>query len=72
MAGRRAKQDEWEPHKDEIHRLFITEDRKVSEVVELMTQRYGFTRTYAEEPHPQAIDMTIADIYVGELSTRPP
>lgn len=70
MAGRRAEKDEWETHKDEIHRLFITEDRKMSEVVELMTQRYGFTRTYAEEPHPQATDTTVADIYVGGLNTR--
>jgi len=63
--------DEWELHKDEIYRLFIIEDRELSEVAELMTQRHGFTRKYVEEPHPEVLDTTVADIYVGELSTRP-
>ncbi|KAH8699362.1 Clr5 domain-containing protein [Phaeosphaeriaceae sp. PMI808] len=48
MAGRRVENDEWELHKDEIHRLFITEGCRIAEVVDLMTQGYGFTRTRAQ------------------------
>ena len=47
MAGRRSGHDEWDVHRDEIHRLYIEENRKLSEVTALMTQQRGFKRTYA-------------------------
>lgn len=55
MTGRHVEKDEWENHKDEIHRLFITKDRKISDVIELMTLLHGFTRTYVEEPYSPSI-----------------
>ncbi|RYP44338.1 hypothetical protein DL768_009197 [Monosporascus sp. mg162] len=48
MSKRPSSDDEWDLHKDEIRKLFIEEDRKLSDVVILMTQQHGFRRTKAQ------------------------
>ena len=53
MAKRRSEQDEWNSHQDEIRRLYVEDDRTLSEVAELMAQRHGFKRTYAQRPRPR-------------------
>lgn len=37
---------EWEAHKAEIERLYLTENKKLEEVLQFMESRHGFRRTY--------------------------
>jgi hypothetical protein len=37
MAGRRSDREEWDVHKNEIDRSYIEDDRKLSEVIAMMT-----------------------------------
>jgi hypothetical protein len=48
MAERRPDHDEWNIHKDEIHKLYIEDDEKLSDVAVLMAQQHDFKRTYVE------------------------
>jgi hypothetical protein len=47
MAERRSNHDEWNLHKEEIHKLYMEDGRKLSDVAALMKARHGFKRTYA-------------------------
>ncbi|KAF2650524.1 ankyrin [Lophiostoma macrostomum CBS 122681] len=48
MAQSRSGLDEWDVHKDEIRQLYIEDEQKLSDVMELMAQRRGFKRTKAQ------------------------
>ncbi|KAF2117954.1 ankyrin repeat-containing domain protein [Lophiotrema nucula] len=47
MAKRAAECQEWERHKDEVHRLYVTEQKPLGEVMILMSTM-GFTRSKSQ------------------------
>lgn len=44
MGMPEAAAAKWEPHKAEIERLYLTEDKELKDVVTSMKQEHSFTR----------------------------
>ena len=48
--ARTLRESDWEPYKDRVMQLHLTEKRPLSEVRLLIEQEFGFNAEYVEQP----------------------
>jgi hypothetical protein len=63
---RRAADDEWDIHRDDILNLYVEENKPLSEVITTMTSQQGFKKTYVAGSD---IFRLITDTYVVQRNT---